>query len=212
MSSRLPLFPLPNLMLYPSAMVPLHLFEPRYLQLMEDLLEDGKREMVVGTLLPGWEDEYFNTPPIAKVVGVGEIMQHQKDEHGNFNILLRGKYRAVVVDETLSGRPYRLVDIEPHLEQEISADSASAAHERLLAAIATLAGATPQGAETQSVNYLTDILLVHLPMNMEKKLAAFCELSPLERARRVLEDFEQQQNVGQSFPRPDQTPEDPQWN
>lgn len=199
-------------MLYPSAMVPLHLFEPRYLQLMEDLLADGKREMVVGTLLPGWEDQYFKTPPIAKVVGVGEIMQHQKDEHGNFNILLRGKYRAVVVDETLSGRPYRLVDIEPHLENEIEASAATAAHARLLAAITTLAGSTPQGANQQSVNYLTDILLVHLPISMERKLAVFCELSPMERVRRVLEEFEQQQETGHSFPNPDQTPEDPQWN
>lgn len=212
MSARLPLFPLPNLMLYPSAMVPLHLFEPRYLQLMEDLLADGKREMVIGTLLPGWEDEYFKTPPIAKVVGVGEVMQHQKDEHGNFNILLRGKHRAVVVDETLSGRPYRLVDVEPHLETEIEPSAASAAHARLLAAIATLAGSTPQDASAQSVNYLTDILLVHLPISMESKLAVFCELSPIERARRVLEEFERHEKLGQSFPNADQTPENPQWN
>jgi hypothetical protein len=199
-------------MLYPSAMVPLHLFEPRYLELMEDLLAEGKRELVVGTLLPGWEDEYFKTPPIAKVVGVGEIMQHEKDEHGNFNILLRGKFRAVVVDETLSGRPYRLVDIEPHTENEISAEDASAAHARLLEAITALAGATPQGASAHSVNYLTDILLVHLSVSMERKLAVFCELNPLERVRLVMAEFEHQQQVGRSIPTPDQTPDDPQWN
>jgi len=199
-------------MLYPSAMVPLHLFEPRYLQLMEDLLAEGKREMVVGTLLPGWEDDYFKTPPIAKVAGVGEIMQHQKDEQGNFNILLRGKFRAVVVDETLSGRPYRLVDIEPHAEKEICAEDAPAAHARLLDAITTLAGTTPPSASEQSVNYLTDILLVHLSISMEHKLTVFCELNPLERVRLAMEEFEQQQQVGRSIPNPDQMPDDPQWN
>ena len=71
MSSRLPLFALPNLMLYPDAMIPLHLFEPRYLQLMSDLLASNKRDLLIGTQLPGWEEDYFDAPPIAKVAGVG---------------------------------------------------------------------------------------------------------------------------------------------
>jgi len=212
MSSRLPLFPLPNLMLYPGAMIPLHLFEPRYLQLMTDLLTAGKREMLIGTLLPSWEEDYFEAPPIAKVAGVGEIIQHQQDEQGNFNIVLRGKHRAVVVDETPSGKPYRLVEIEAHLEPQLVASDASAAHQRLLQAIEFLAGSLPQDAELRSVNYLTDIVLVHLPIPMERKLTVFCELNAIERARLVLAEFERLQEVGRSFPDPEHTPEDPLWN
>ncbi|MCP4092395.1 MAG: hypothetical protein GY747_03010 [Planctomycetes bacterium] len=212
MSCRLPLFALPNLILYPEAMIPLHLFEPRYLQLMQDLLASNKRDLLIGTLLPGWEEDYFDAPPIAKVAGVGEIMQHQQDEKGNFNIVLRGKYRAVVVDEKPSGKPYREVDVEEHPEIPIKGSEASLAHAQLLHAITSLAGATPEGAENQTLNHLTDILLVHLPIEMDRKLKVFCELHPIKRATKVLEEFEKQQAVGRSFPSATNEPEDPQWN
>ena len=212
MSCHLPLFALPNLILYPDAMIPLHLFEPRYLQLMTDLLADDKRELLVGTLLPGWEEDYFDAPPIAEVAGVGELVQHQQDEKGNFNIVLRGKARAMVINEKPSGKPYRVVEVEQRPEIPVSASDASARHAELLHAVMSLAGATPQGSESQTLNYLTDILLVHLPIDMERKLAVFCELHPLERATKVLAEFERQQVIGRSFPTAGVEPEDPQWN
>ncbi|MDP7061946.1 MAG: LON peptidase substrate-binding domain-containing protein [Planctomycetota bacterium] len=212
MSSRLPLFALPNLMLYPEAVIPLHLFEPRYLQLMQDLLANGKHDLLIGTLLPGWEEDYFHAPPIAKVAGVGEVMQSQRDEQGNYNIVLRGKYRAVVIDEKPSGKPYRVIEVEEHPEIPITGSEASLAHAQLLHAITSLAGATPEGADAQTLNYLTDILLVHLPIEMDRKLKVFCELHPIKRATKVLKEFKKQQAIGRSFPSSSTEPEDPQWN
>jgi Lon protease-like protein len=211
MSCRLPLFALPNLMLYPEAMIPLHLFEPRYRRLMTDLLEDECHELLVGTLLPGWEDDYFEAPPIAEVAGVGEVMQHQQDDQGNFNIVLRGKYRAEVLDEQPSDRPYRMVEVEPRPEVAVAATAAPVLHGHLLAALEALAGSVPPGAERQSVNYLADVLLVHLPIDMERKLATFSEVDGSERARKVLVEFQRQQDVGRGFVQGDR-PEDPQWN
>ncbi len=193
-------------------MIPLHLFEPRYVQLMVDLLASEKREMALGALLPGWEDEYFENPPVANVVGIGEILQHHQDDQGNFNIVLRGKCRAVVVDEQPSEKPYRIVQLEPQTEHTIAPGDAEAAHSGLLAAISSLADTTPQGAEELSVNYLADVLLVHLPISIERKLAVYCELNPLERVKLVLAEFEKQHSVGRSWPNADQTPEDPSWN
>lgn len=113
------LFPLPNLVLFPGVLQALNLFEPRYRQLMEDVLED---DMLITTALvkPDAENLSMPVPDICQTVCVGKVMTHAKLENGTYNLLLAGVARAVIVDELVSDTPYRqakvkLVSTKPFL-------------------------------------------------------------------------------------------------
>jgi len=67
------LFPLPNLVLFPHVVQPLHIFEARYRQLMTDTLA-GDRLITMALLRPGWEEDYGKRPPIFPVVRTGALL------------------------------------------------------------------------------------------------------------------------------------------
>jgi Lon protease-like protein len=107
-----PLFPLPNVVLFPRAVLPLHIFEDRY-KLMTAHALAGDRRVAMALLRPGWEKSYYCKPAIEPVVCVGEILTHEKLPDGNYNFLLRGLTRATVVRELTLDRPYRLAELRP---------------------------------------------------------------------------------------------------
>lgn len=106
-----PVFPLPDVVLFPRQILPLHLFEPRYRAMVADALA-GDKTIAIALLKPDYEPYYF-TPraPIHTLVGVGRIIASERVEGDKYNILLRGQTRALIVEE-LPGRPYRLARIE----------------------------------------------------------------------------------------------------
>src|SRR5687768_2370471 len=67
-----PLFPLPNVVLFPRAVLPLHIFEERYKTMAADALA-GDRLVAMALLRPGWEKSYYGRPAIEPVVCVGTI-------------------------------------------------------------------------------------------------------------------------------------------
>ena len=104
--AALPIFPLPNVVLFPGALVPLHIFEPRYREMVRDTLA-GHRMLAMAMRL---EDEVAGrTPAVASVVGVGEIVAAEPLADGRFNVLLEGKARARIVKELPLERSYRRV-------------------------------------------------------------------------------------------------------
>ena len=106
---RLPLFPLPGVVLLPGTLLPLHIFEPRYKAMIADALE-GDRLIGMAMLRPGWEQR--NEPlPIYPVGGAGEIVESEDLEDGRYNILLEGRFRYRVLGEDRPS-PYRLARIE----------------------------------------------------------------------------------------------------
>jgi uncharacterized protein len=111
---RVPLFPLPNAVLFPGAVLPLHIFEPRYCRMTSDVL-DGDGCIAMALLRPGWEQHYYGRPEIEPVVCVGRIMAHERLPNGEFNFLLQGLWRARVIDETTAGdsTPYRVARLAP---------------------------------------------------------------------------------------------------
>lgn len=104
-SGRVPIFPLPDVVLFPHGVLPLHIFEPRYREMTEAAL-GGERLIAMALLKPGWEADYAGNPPVHEVVGVGRIAQHERLEGGRFNLILFGMARAEIV-EVVSGQPYR---------------------------------------------------------------------------------------------------------
>src|SRR5260370_6859992 len=71
-----PLFPLPEFFLYPRTVMPLRIFEPRFQQMVEDLLDTSGR-LVIGAVVPGHERELMGAPPVHPVAGLGEIVKHE---------------------------------------------------------------------------------------------------------------------------------------
>jgi Lon protease-like protein len=108
--SSLPLFPLPNVVLFPGVFLPLHIFEPRYRVMIEDALA-GDRMIGMALLKPGFEAEYEGRPPIYAVGCMGLITHAERLPDGRFNIVLQGVERFRVRDENDS-RVYRLGIIE----------------------------------------------------------------------------------------------------
>jgi Lon protease-like protein len=107
------LFPLPNLVLLPRAILPLHIFEERYKQMTADAL-GGDRRVAMALLKPGWEQHYYGRPAIEPVVCVGNIVSHERLPDGKYNFLLQGSHRARVIAEQPhdEDRLYRLADVE----------------------------------------------------------------------------------------------------
>jgi Lon protease-like protein len=112
----LPLFPLPNLVFFPQTRLPLHVFEPRYRQLVADVVARDQRFGIV-LLRPGWEADYFGAPPVYACGTMGRIEQTVPLDDGRYNILVYGETRFRVVDE-VSRQPYRTarVVVQPQID------------------------------------------------------------------------------------------------
>lgn len=190
MSTRLvvPLFPLPNVLLYPDAMLPLHVFEPRYVEMVEDLVQSGEDRLVLALLRPGWEERYFERPPVYDLAGIGRMMSCTRTNDHRYNILVRGERRVRLHDEPPSGRSYRTALVE-ELDEVPPAPSPEAETLRLALRDGLIEYA--EGSlllhHAAPMSYLADILIVALPLDVAHKQELFSILDVAERARRVLE-------------------------
>src|SRR5262245_48241827 len=105
------LFPLPNLVLFPHVVQPLHVFEPRYRRMTADALA-GDRLIALTLLKPGWEEEYDARPAVHPVACLGRVVADQLLSDGKYNLLLRGVSRVRLLGEVPDGRPYRTARAE----------------------------------------------------------------------------------------------------
>jgi Lon protease-like protein len=138
--AEIPLFPLPNVALFPAALLPLHIFEPRYRAMVADAL-DGERLIGMVMLRPGWEAHYERTPAIYPVGCAGFITHADRLPDGRYNIMLRGleKFRILHERPARDGaEKYRIAQIESIEEAPLdrgapSLSDARARLERLIA-------------------------------------------------------------------------------
>jgi Lon protease-like protein len=111
-SGRAPLFPLPNVALFPQVLLPLHIFEPRYRQMTADAL-DGDGFIAMATLKPGWEAlAESKQAPIYDDVCLGRITAKEKLADGRYFLVLQGLSRARILAEASSDLPYRVAELE----------------------------------------------------------------------------------------------------
>ena len=97
--ARVPLFPLPNAVLFPGVPLPLHIFEPRYRDMVRDA-ERGEARLIGMVLLRGeWRKEYYGCPEIYPVGCAGRMVSVEPLADGRYNILLHGVREFTVVDE-----------------------------------------------------------------------------------------------------------------
>jgi uncharacterized protein len=169
----IPLFPLPNVVLFPNVFLPLHIFEDRYREMVADALAEDR---IIGMVLlrPGWDHDYEGRPPIYPVGCAGLITHAERLGDGRYNIVLQGIEKFRVLDEDDS-RPYRLARVENIPETPTNGqdrDEMRLARRRLEALL------VPQekgrGSDTRVPASMNDEDLVNA-------LAQYLELEPVEK-------------------------------
>ena len=103
--SRIPVFPLSNVVLFPKTYLPLHIFEPRYRTMVSDAAMSGQC-IGMALLKDGWETDYYGHPPVFSMGCVGRLVSVQPMADGRSNIMLQGLERFEIECEWYA-KPYR---------------------------------------------------------------------------------------------------------
>jgi Lon protease-like protein len=192
-----PLFPLPNVVLFPRAVLPLHVFEDRYRRMTADAL-CGDRRLAMALLRPGWHASYHATaagrPALEPVVCVGTIVAHERLADGRYNLLLRGDARAKIVREVGAG-PYRSAEVEPVAEPSVLELDVAEERHRLrqlfrpggrLAALPVCGKFHELLGTVVPTSDAADLIAFHLLEDVAVKQQLLAEPDPRQRVRRVL--------------------------
>jgi Lon protease-like protein len=189
----IPLFPLPNVVLFPNVFLPLHIFEPRYREMTADALK-GDRIIGMVLLRPGWEADYDGRPPIYPIGCAGVITNAERLSDGRYNIVLQGLEKFRVLDED-ADRSYRTAHVEGITESNGSDDPASmrAARRRLESLLVpqpTGRGADPKLPPTMPDEDLVNALAQYLELEPVEKQALLERDGLLARCRSLVELLE----------------------
>ena len=192
------LFPLPNLVMFPGVMQPLHIFEPRYVEMLEDALA-GDQLIAVALLTPGWEQDYQGAPSIARTVCLGRITAHSPTDDGRHNLLLAGLTRARVLEELPTSSAFREARVALAEDKYPGSSSASrnVLRRRLLAAYHAM---LPDGsalqehfdqllAEDIDLGAITDLIAYTIAFSMEFKQQLLDTMDVDERALALLAEM-----------------------
>ena len=186
----IPLFPLPDVVLFPQVALPLHVFEPRYRKMVADAMA-GDRVIGMTLLRPGWEPDYHGRPALYERGCAGRIEHHESLPDGRSNIVLRGLTRFRIVEEH-AGEPYRLATVTPLPDAPGAAADVEAARRDLMAAIGRAADGPqvlvikPDVAHDVFVNALSQSLGLS---GVERQSLLECD-GVLERYRRLISILE----------------------
>jgi Lon protease-like protein len=167
----LPIFPLPNLVFFPQTRIPLHVFEPRYRQLISDVVERDQR-FGITLLRPGWETDYFGAPPVYLCGTMGRLEQTVMLDDGRYNIIMYGETRFQIIGE-VSREPYRTVRAvaSPQIERE---PAVAYAQRTWLAELSQYLRHFPEQVEvpeieTVGLEALTNALIMSLSLEVAEK-------------------------------------------
>lgn len=202
-SGILPLFPLPNVVMFPGQLLPLHIFEPRYRQMVADAREG---EPFIGMVLwrPG------QTPDIAPIACLGRMMQHVALPDGRSNILLKGLTRARI-DEELDGKPYRRARVTLLASEEPPSAFSEEIVESLVSLIQPILdrAKAPLDIRTEAgrgIGALADFVAGFTDLDAELRQSLLEEPNGMARARRLLELFQAAASRPTRFRRPPEMP------
>jgi len=186
----IPLFPLPNAVLFPRMPLPLHIFEPRYRAMVRDAAR-GARMIGMALLCGDWERDYYGRPPVFPTGTVGEMVHVEELADGRFNIVLRGLREYTIVRE-LEGAPYReaAVTWRPQARGPLEGDTRTAIARAMHRYLIRLGRpAEPEEMLKGSVDDETfvNFLAQHLDVPPLEKQALLDAPTLEERARRLLD-------------------------
>lgn len=184
----LPLFPLPNLVFFPQTRLPLHVFEPRYRQLVSDIVKSDARFGIV-LLKDGWETDYYGSPPIHEYGTIAQIEQSLELPDGRYNLIVNGIARFRII-EAVSEKPYRVARVIAEPEQSSSMVDAWAQREWLADLSHRYLEFLPGNSDvpeiaTANLGALTNALIMSLSLEIDEKQKLLETSDLLERANRV---------------------------
>jgi Lon protease-like protein len=189
----IPIFPLPNAVLFPNVFMPLHIFEPRYRTMVADALA-GDRIIGMVLLKPGHEAEYEGRPPVFGVGCAGLITHSEALADGRFNIVLRGleKFRLTGED---SSRIYRLAHVDPIRESVPECDRGVLRQQRhrleaLLASAIERGGAEPRFPASVADEDLVNALAQYLALDPLERQALLERKGIIDRCHALIELLE----------------------
>ena len=168
----LPLFPLPNVVLFPNVFLPLHIFEPRYRTMVTDALA-GDRIIGMALLRGGWEGDYEGRPAVYPIGCAGLITFSERHADGRYNIVLRGLEKFRILDEDQT-RSYRVAHVEPIPEDLTADDRVVVAGERRRLEALLVPQPQGRGSDRTVPPSMSDEDLVNA-------LAQYMDLEPLEK-------------------------------
>ena len=193
------LFPLPNLVLYPHVMQPLHVFEDRYREMLEDALATDQL-ITMSVLQPGWEADYDSRPPISEHACLGKVVAHHKLEDGRYNVLLLGVQRVRILKELDPLRSFRQArvelvedcyDFETSAERKQLQEELMTAFRKKLPCNCELPEQLQDMLSTQlPLGLLTDLASYALPLDADVKLQLLAEADVRRRAEMLLAQVE----------------------
>lgn len=194
------LFPLPNVVLFPSMVQALHIFEPRYRQMTADAL-GGDRLIAMVLLQPGWEADYQGRPAIHSMACLGHVFADERLADGRYNLQLRGLCRAKIVQEIHTDKPYRLAKVQLQIDSSHPpAKTIKALRRRLLRALAAVCDPQTSAHDVLSkllhsdvsLGAIADIFAFALPLEVAIKQELLETLDVESRVRGLLRCLEKQ--------------------
>ncbi len=198
--SRVALFPLPELVVFPHAMQPLQLHELRYCEMLAESLA-GNRLIAMSTLTGGINTLSESAPPIASAVCIGKIISHTEVETDRHNVLLVGIRRAKIIQELDRSRSFRLAEV--CVQDDVYSPSKALGRADLKRdLLRAFSGIIPSSSTVQqnlhdlmagqmNLGPITDIVSHTLPFDTESKLKLLAEPNVDDRAEMLIELFSQ---------------------
>jgi Lon protease-like protein len=185
--STIPLFPLDDLMVFPNVDRPLHIFEPRYREMIADALK-GDRIIGMVQLRPGYEPDYEGRPPVHAIGCAGEITDFEQPPDGRYNLVLRGLVKFRILGEDQS-RAYRRARVEVIREEPDAQERAALGplRERLVDLVVTSGSRPPRDISDEDV---INTLAQYAPLDGELRQQLLEAAGPLARARALIAIYE----------------------
>ena len=195
----IPIFPLPNVVLFPNVFLPLHIFEPRYRAMVADALR-GDRIIGMTLLRPGFEKDYDGRPAVYPIGCAGLITHSEPMPDGRFNIVLRGmeKFRIAGEDDS---RAYRMAHIDAISEPVADADRTEIRQRRqrletVLAATIERSSGEPRFPPAVPDEDLVNALAQYLPLEPLERQALLERDGIAARCRGLIELLEMHSLTG----------------
>jgi Lon protease-like protein len=188
----IPIFPLPNVVLFPNVFLPLHIFEPRYREMVADALK-GDRIIGMVLLRPGWEGNYEGRPPVYPIGCAGVVTNAERLSDGRYNIVLQGLEKFRIFDEE-NRRTYRIARVEgiPETNGTDTRDAMRDARRRLESLLVPHpeGGVEPKLPASMADEDLVNALAQYLELEPVEKQALLERDGLLARCRSLIELLE----------------------
>jgi len=106
---KIPVFPLDNFIIFPKTTVPLNIFEPRYIDMINDSMQSDK---LIGMIQPKKTNDNLRTPILHDIGCLGKITSFKETEDGRYLIELKGLIRFKIIKELETSKKYREYEVD----------------------------------------------------------------------------------------------------